>query len=60
VAAGFAAAALVGLVLQVAVFRHMQGEDLRQTLVTIALSIIIADLCLWISARRCTSSTRPG
>ena len=48
VAAGFAAAALVGLVLQVAVFRHMQGEDLRQTLVTIGLSIIIADLCLWI------------
>jgi len=48
VAAGFAAAALVGLVLQVAVFRHMQGEDLRQTLVTIGLSIIIADLCLWV------------
>lgn len=48
VAAGFAAAALVGLVLQVAVFRYMQGEDLRQTLVTIAISIIIADLFLWI------------
>jgi len=48
VAAGVAAASLVGLVLQVAVFRHMQGEDLRQTLVTIGLSIIIADLCLWI------------
>lgn len=48
VAAGFAAAALVGLFLQVAVFRYMQGEDLRQTLVTIAISIIIADLFLWI------------
>ncbi|MDQ3025327.1 MAG: branched-chain amino acid ABC transporter permease [Pseudomonadota bacterium] len=48
VAAGFAAAALVGLALQVAVFRYMQGEDLRQTLVTIAISIIIADLFLWI------------
>ena len=47
VAAGFAAAALVGLVMQVLVFRHMPGEDLRQTLVTIGLSIIIADLFLW-------------
>ena len=48
VAAGFAAAAATGLVLQVAIFRFMQGEDLRQTLVTIGLSIIIADLFLWI------------
>ena len=46
-AAGFAGAALVGLLLQVSVFRFMPGEDLRQTLVTIALSIIIADLLLW-------------
>src|SRR5215470_15987517 len=35
VAAGFVAGALVGLVMQVLVFRHMQGQDLRQTLVTI-------------------------
>ncbi len=47
VAAGFAVAALLGLVLQVAIFRFMQGEDLRQTLVTIALSIVLADLMLW-------------
>ena len=47
VAAGFASAALFGLVLQVAVFRFMQGEDLRQTLVTIALSIMLADVMLW-------------
>jgi branched-chain amino acid transport system permease protein len=46
-AAGFLAAALVGLILQVAVFRFMQGEDLRQTMVTIALSIVIADLLMW-------------
>jgi len=46
-AAGFAGAALVGLLMQVSVFRFMPGEDLRQTLVTIALSIIIADLLLW-------------
>jgi branched-chain amino acid transport system permease protein len=46
-AAGFLSAALVGLVLQIAVFRFMQGEDLRQTMVTIALSIVIADLLMW-------------
>jgi branched-chain amino acid transport system permease protein len=46
-AAGFVAASLVGLLLQTAVFRFMQGEDLRQTLVTIALSIMLADVMLW-------------
>lgn len=44
VAAGFVSMAVFGLVLQILVFRHMQGQDLRQTLVTIALSIILADL----------------
>jgi len=48
VAAGFLTAALIGLVLQVTVFRHMQGQDLRQTLVTIGLSIMLADVMLWI------------
>ncbi|MCA0243927.1 MAG: branched-chain amino acid ABC transporter permease [Proteobacteria bacterium] len=48
VVAGFAAAALVGLLLQLLVFRHMQGQDLRQTLVTIGLSIVLADVMLWI------------
>jgi len=47
VAAGLASAALFGLVLQVAVFRFMHGEDLRQTLVTIGLSIMMADVLLW-------------
>jgi branched-chain amino acid transport system permease protein len=47
VMAGFLAAALVGLLMQVVVFRHMQGEDLRQTLVTIGLSIVLADAMLW-------------
>jgi branched-chain amino acid transport system permease protein len=47
VAAGFLTAALVGLLMQVIVFRHMQGQDLRQTLVTIGLSIVLADLMLW-------------
>src|SRR6476661_1054519 len=34
-AAGFAAAAALGLLMQVSIFRFMLGEDLRQTLVTI-------------------------
>jgi branched-chain amino acid transport system permease protein len=46
-ATGFLSAALFGLVLQVAVFRFMPGQDLRQTLVTIALSIMLADVMLW-------------
>ncbi|GIL05171.1 MAG: branched-chain amino acid ABC transporter permease [Betaproteobacteria bacterium] len=47
-AAGFAAAALVGLLIQVLILRHMQGQDLRQTMVTIGLSIVIADILLWV------------
>jgi branched-chain amino acid transport system permease protein len=47
VAAGFFASAIIGLMMQVFIFRHMQGQDLRQTLVTIGLSIILADLMLW-------------
>jgi branched-chain amino acid transport system permease protein len=48
IAAGFAAAALVGLLMQILILRHMQGQDLRQTMVTIGLSIVIADILLWI------------
>src|SRR5215831_15337414 len=47
VVAGFVGAALVGLAMQVSIFRFMQGQDLRQTMVTIGLSIVIADLLLW-------------
>ena len=46
-AAGFFTAALVGLLIQTVILRHMQGQDLRQTMVTIGLSILIADLLLW-------------
>lgn len=48
VAGGFAAAAIAGLLMQVLILRHMQNQDLRQTMVTIGLSIVIADLLLWI------------
>jgi len=44
----FAAVALVGIVLQYVVFRRMEGQDLRQTLVTIGISIVLADVMLWI------------
>jgi branched-chain amino acid transport system permease protein len=47
VAVGFLVVAVVGLVLQVSIFRFMQGQDLRQTMVTIGLSIVIGDLLLW-------------
>jgi len=47
-AAGFASAALVGLAMQVSIFRFMPGQDLRQTMVTIGLSIVIADILMWI------------
>ncbi|MCK4784380.1 MAG: branched-chain amino acid ABC transporter permease [Desulfobacteraceae bacterium] len=46
VAAGFVSIAILGLVLQVFIFRFMEGDDLRQTLVTIGISIILADLML--------------
>ncbi len=39
---------LLGVVLQIVVFRRMEGQDLRQTLVTIGISIVVADLMLWI------------
>lgn len=48
VIAGFLSAAILGLLMQLLVFRHMQGQDLRQTLVTIGLSIVLADIMLWI------------
>lgn len=47
VAAGFLTAAIVGLLIQVLILRHMQRQELRQTMVTIGLSIIIADVLLW-------------
>jgi len=48
VAAGFLAAAIAGLLIQLLLLRHMQGQELRQTMVTIGLSIVIADVLLWV------------
>jgi branched-chain amino acid transport system permease protein len=47
-AAGFLAAAIAGVLMQWLILRHMQGQELRQTMVTIGLSIVIADILLWI------------
>jgi branched-chain amino acid transport system permease protein len=44
----FVGVALLGVVLQIVVFRRMEGQDLRQTMVTIGLSIVFADLMLWV------------
>ncbi|SLN64057.1 branched-chain amino acid ABC transporter permease [Roseisalinus antarcticus] len=44
----FVVVGFVGVLLQFFVFRRMEGEDLRQTLVTIGISIVIADLLLWV------------
>lgn len=45
-AVAFLAIAVTGILLQVLIFRRMEGDDLRQTLVTIGISIIAADLML--------------
>jgi branched-chain amino acid transport system permease protein len=46
-AAAFVLMAAAGVVLQLVEFRRMEGQDLRQTLVTIGVSIVLADLMLW-------------
>jgi branched-chain amino acid transport system permease protein len=48
IAAGFAVSAVAGILMQVLILRRMQGQDLRQTMVTIGLSIVVADLLIWI------------
>ena len=46
VVAGFAALAIIGLLMQMFVFRRLEGDELRQTLVTLGISIVAADLML--------------
>jgi branched-chain amino acid transport system permease protein len=46
VAGGFLSMAIMGLLFQVLIFRRMEGQDLRQTMVSIGISIIFADLML--------------
>ena len=46
VGAGTVALAVVGLLMQVFIFRRLEGDELRQTLVTLGISIVAADLML--------------
>lgn len=43
----FIVVGFIGVLFQIFVFRRMEGQDLRQTLVTIGISIVMADLMLW-------------
>lgn len=45
--AAFIVTAAIGVLMQIFVFRRMEGQELRQTLVTIGISIVLADLLLW-------------
>ena len=40
-------AAIIGALIQYLILGRMQGDELRQTLASIAISIILADLMLW-------------
>ena len=44
----FVCCAIVGVAMQFFIFRRMEGQDLRQTLVTLGLSIIFSDLMVWV------------
>lgn len=46
--AGFVVAALAGVLMQRFLFSRMVGQDMRQTLITIGLSIVMADIYLWV------------
>ncbi|MCV3273426.1 branched-chain amino acid ABC transporter permease [Roseobacter sinensis] len=56
----FLLVAMFGVILQLVVFRRMEGEDLRQTLVTIGISIVLADLMLWFFGGDFFNITPPG
>jgi branched-chain amino acid transport system permease protein len=44
----FICCAIVGVAMQFLIFRRMEGQDLRQTLVTLGLAIVFSDLMVWI------------
>jgi branched-chain amino acid transport system permease protein len=44
----FVSCAIVGVAMQFFIFRRMEGEDLRQTLVTLGLAIVFSDLMVWV------------
>jgi branched-chain amino acid transport system permease protein len=44
----FICCAIIGAAMQVLIFRRMEGQDLRQTLVTLGLSVVFSDLMVWV------------
>ena len=44
----FVCCAIIGAAMQVLIFRRMEGQDLRQTLVTLGLSVVFSDLMVWV------------
>ena len=58
--AAFIVSAAFGLLLQIFVFRRMEGDDLRQTLVTIGISVVAADIMRWIFGSLTTSIPTPS
>jgi len=46
-AGGALAAALVGTIMQLVLLRKTEGDNLRQALLTVGFSIIVADVLLW-------------
>lgn len=55
----FVCCAIVGMAMQFFIFRRMEGQDLRQTLVTLGLSIIFSDLWSGSGAAMPSRSTPP-
>ena len=56
----FACCAVIGIAMQFLIFRRMEGQDLRQTLVTLGLSIIFSDLMVWVWGGNAIQIDTPG
>lgn len=56
----FVAVGLVGLAMQRFIFAYMEGEELRQTLVSIGLSVVLADVMLWYWGGQSYTTLAPG
>jgi len=55
----FICCAIIGAAMQVLIFRRMEGQDLRQTLTTLGLSIVFADLMVWVWGGNAFQITTP-
>jgi branched-chain amino acid transport system permease protein len=55
----FICCAIIGAAMQVLIFRRMEGQDLRQTLVTLGLSVVFSDLMVWVWGGNAFQITTP-